>query len=903
MKPVRIIMLALWMLLASVGAESAHGQCEPQWLPGPALPGVNGLVYCMTSWDPDGPGPRSRVLVVGGNFSIAGGQHANNIAMFDPETGHWSRIGNVGPSFQSASVTSLAVSPNGELLCGGYFFQMEGRPCNGIARWTGSEWLPFGDGLSDGAVNALVFLPNGDLIAGGSFKNSNGVQVPNLARWDGNSWTSIGYCNGTVRAIAVMPSGSLIVGGEFTHAGGVLVNRVAQWDGAAWSSLGSGLPNGFGVGMTGTVRTLTVLQSGELLAGGGFTRAGYANVRGIASWNGTSWQAVGLVGSAPSSADVWAIQALPHGAVAIAGNIKSASNPNLGVIAVWDGVKWAESTDLSPPHYSVTTSIAVLTDGRLVFGMSTGATAQGFDLDGVFAWDGDVWTKLGSGLSASPECVTAAGVGAYVGGSFSHVDGLPVNGIAYWNGVRWSACGEGVSGSTDGYAPSVQAIAVSPTSHDVVVAGRFLRAGVVSAPRIARWDGLQWSAVGNDPNAVVSAVGFLPDGSLVAAGNLATSDGGDAAAVAWLDGSVWRQLGTNLTGSIVSLEVSASGSVFIAGDIYVEGIRTNMACWNGVTWKSIALGFGSTVRNISAIAENLFAAGNFANGVASWTGTDWQSLGFGTVFSARIGIAAASTQECFVAANFSLSLSNGLAKNIARWKSGSWTAMGEGLSHRTDSLQVPDLAWFGGQLYAVGNFQLADDQVSGRFARWTSNPRPNLATVDGPGGVIATATLHVSAYCETGLSSVYLQWQRETQSGSGVFENILDGPSGVSPGGGAVSGASGQLPSPTDGTPATLTITNIQHSDAGMYRVTFWNACGEATSVPVEVKVKAHIADINADGQVDDADFLLFSTQYDLMLCSDPLMPDSCSADFNHDGFVDDADFTIFVPAYNAMLF
>ncbi|MBX3388286.1 MAG: hypothetical protein KF691_02395 [Phycisphaeraceae bacterium] len=52
---------------------------------------------------------------------------------------------------------------------------------------------------------------------------------------------------------------------------------------------------------------------------------------------------------------------------------------------------------------------------------------------------------------------------------------------------------------------------------------------------------------------------------------------------------------------------------------------------------------------------------------------------------------------------------------------------------------------------------------------------------------------------------------------------------------------------------------------------------------------------------MDDADFILFSAQYDLMLCADPLMPDSCSADFNQDGFVDDADFVLFA-AYDALL-
>ena len=130
----------------------------------------------------------------------------------------------------------------------------------------------------------------------------------------------------------------------------------------------------------------------------------------------------------------------------------------------------------------------------------------------------------------------------------------------------------------------------------------------------------------------------------------------------------------------------------------------------------------------------------------------------------------------------------------------------------------------------------------------------------------------------------------------------MNGDSGASLGGGTVSGASGALPSPTDGTPARLAISNIQHSDAGLYRIEFVNACGETASMPAAIKVKAHITDINADGQVDDADFLLFLNQYDVMLCANALMPDACFADFNADGQVDDADFAIFVPAYSAMI-
>ncbi|MBS0190654.1 MAG: hypothetical protein U0573_02030 [Phycisphaerales bacterium] len=60
--------------------------------------------------------------------------------------------------------------------------------------------------------------------------------------------------------------------------------------------------------------------------------------------------------------------------------------------------------------------------------------------------------------------------------------------------------------------------------------------------------------------------------------------------------------------------------------------------------------------------------------------------------------------------------------------------------------------------------------------------------------------------------------------------------------------------------------------------------------------------DLNHDGFVDDADFVLFASAYNLLLCEDPTMPAGCPSDFNHDGFVDDADFVIFVSAYNELL-
>ncbi|MBY0111415.1 MAG: hypothetical protein K2Y21_01235 [Phycisphaerales bacterium] len=61
-------------------------------------------------------------------------------------------------------------------------------------------------------------------------------------------------------------------------------------------------------------------------------------------------------------------------------------------------------------------------------------------------------------------------------------------------------------------------------------------------------------------------------------------------------------------------------------------------------------------------------------------------------------------------------------------------------------------------------------------------------------------------------------------------------------------------------------------------------------------------ADFNTDGQVDDADFVIFAAAYDILDCSDPTMPLNCAADLSTDGFVDDSDFVLFAAAYDELL-
>ncbi|HEX8877957.1 MAG TPA: hypothetical protein VF777_14510 [Phycisphaerales bacterium] len=65
---------------------------------------------------------------------------------------------------------------------------------------------------------------------------------------------------------------------------------------------------------------------------------------------------------------------------------------------------------------------------------------------------------------------------------------------------------------------------------------------------------------------------------------------------------------------------------------------------------------------------------------------------------------------------------------------------------------------------------------------------------------------------------------------------------------------------------------------------------------------QACAGDLNIDGLVDDSDFQIFASAYNILDCADTSMPAGCPADLNLDGFVDDADFSLFAVAYDALL-
>ena len=75
--------------------------------------------------------------------------------------------------------------------------------------------------------------------------------------------------------------------------------------------------------------------------------------------------------------------------------------------------------------------------------------------------------------------------------------GYPANHVARWDGSQWHSLGSGAQNGVNGLRrASVFALAV--WGSDVYVGGGFFIAGGEYAGGVARWDGREWRALGDD---------------------------------------------------------------------------------------------------------------------------------------------------------------------------------------------------------------------------------------------------------------------------------------------------------------------------------------------------------------------------------------------------------------------
>lgn len=187
---------------------------------------LNGLDVRALAWLP-GTGIVAGVDSRSSDISVPSGLFFWNNGEWEPLAG-----GAAGP------VRDVATTAEGALIVAGGFTTVGGgTPARRVAMWDGASWSAMGTTVPQafigGRSEALAVLPNGDVVATGDFfhwpaaPSSYGQRI---ARWDGTTWQRFG--DGILnigRALAVHPSGEILVAGEIFRAGGQASFGLARW--------------------------------------------------------------------------------------------------------------------------------------------------------------------------------------------------------------------------------------------------------------------------------------------------------------------------------------------------------------------------------------------------------------------------------------------------------------------------------------------------------------------------------------------------------------------------------------------------------------------------------------------------------------------------------------------------
>ena len=201
--------------------------------------------------------------------------------------------------------------------------------------------------------------------------------------------------------------------------------------------------------------------------------------------------------------------------------------------------------------------------------------------DYIAKWDGTNWSALGDDglgngvLDAYVSDMAFLGDDLYVGGVFS-------DRFVKWNGTNWSQVGgNGAGGSS--LNGGVNAIVMN--GNDIYVAGGFTNVNnngvqISTADYVAKWDGTNWSALGNDGNENgslnASSISILMDGNIlyVAGGFTNVNNHGvqisTADYVAKWDGTNWSALENDGNGN-GSLNNSVYVLVKSGNELYAGG--------------------------------------------------------------------------------------------------------------------------------------------------------------------------------------------------------------------------------------------------------------------------------------------------------------------------------------------
>jgi hypothetical protein len=694
---VRRSLAFLACLLAIVLAHApTRAQSCGTWVQGPerGIAGVVGVVFDALECDPDGPGPMGDVLVVAGDFSIAGDLESRFVAAWDGE--RWVQMGT---ALQYGAAYALVIH-QGRLYVGGSF---SGNALSNLAWWDGSRWQFVTPGPI-GEVRALRSF-RGELIVAGDITGiPPNLNAQGIAAWSASGWRTLGLgLDGGVTSLAILGD-RLVAGGSFRSAGGQPLPGIAAWDGSRWTPLGEGglSPTAQGASVVRALQTL----GNDLYIGGAFDGVGGVPASGLARWDGAAWHAV--------SGDERNVVGLGIDADRLVISQTSSTK-------VWDGTTSREYAPIGNVYR--TTSFA----GQVHIGgdFRSGGGAWRW---GIARREGETWEPVSPGIDNPILAILEYGGRVIAGGEFTRIGDVPANHVAAWDGTRWSAIGEGFDATVR---------ALTTFQGQLVAAGDFTRSGSVECGRVAIWNGSAWrSAVGDEvPGSVVAVAEHA--GQLA----LAVQFPAVGSATAWFT----IYLGDEASLTPIALEnpgtisrfFTHEGRLLVGGNFATIGgfASRNLAAWDGEGWGTVDDWRRGPVLCMARYQGDLVVGASFREGVWRLDSRTrlWSPVGRGL----SSGATALVEYHGNLIALGGFHLAEGqIADGLAKWDGTAWRPFGAGLARQRGFAVSNGAVVYGDEVVAVGAFDRVDGIVSVNWARWRDCPADlddgsGLGTCDG----------------------------------------------------------------------------------------------------------------------------------------------------------------------------
>nr|MDQ3322804.1 FG-GAP-like repeat-containing protein [Acidobacteriota bacterium] len=224
-----------------------------------------GIVYRVV------PQPDGKILIAG-DFEMVNGATRNRIARLNAD-GSLDAAFNVG-SGANATIFALALQPDGKILIGGSFSVYNGATRARIARLNADGSLDTTFNFSDRTANIVFDIklqPDGKILGGGSFSNINSPPSAGIVRLTTNGSLDSSFGGFpplppvTIRTIAVQADGKILVGGGFGFSNSDGFSTVGIYrinaNGTLDSTFRVSLPSA-------SVEAISVLPDGRILIGG-----------------------------------------------------------------------------------------------------------------------------------------------------------------------------------------------------------------------------------------------------------------------------------------------------------------------------------------------------------------------------------------------------------------------------------------------------------------------------------------------------------------------------------------------------------------------------------------------------------------------------------------------------------